>query len=55
MKIYCDKKDIKGDKLIALDDMILTKDFCTTAGSKMLEGYKSLFDAQVVSTLKEKG
>ena len=33
------------DCKIVLDDMILTTDFPTTAGSKMLEGYKSLFEA----------
>ncbi len=55
MKIYSEKKEVKGDKLVALDDMILTKDFCTTAGSKMLEGYESLFGAEVVDKLTAKG
>ena len=27
-----------GDKCVVLDDLILTKDMPTTAGSKMLEG-----------------
>ena len=40
---------------IVLDDMILTTDFPTTAGSKMLEGYKSLFEAEVASKLKKAG
>ncbi len=40
---------------IALDDMILTTEYPTTAGSKMLEGYKSLFEAEVVSKLKNAG
>ena len=35
-------------KKIYLDDMILTKSLPTTAGSRMLEGYMSLFDATVV-------
>ncbi|MBQ8342362.1 MAG: hypothetical protein IJY22_08345 [Clostridia bacterium] len=35
-------------KKIYLDDMILTKSLPTTAGSKMLDGYMSLFDATVV-------
>ena len=34
-------------KKIYLDDMILTKSLPTTAGSKMLDGYMSLFDATV--------
>ncbi len=55
MKIYTSKKEIKGDKLIIADDMILTKDLPTTAGSKMLEGYLSLFDAEVLTKLYSKG
>ena len=38
---------------VAIDDMILTKDSATTAGSKMLGGYISLFDATVVEKLQE--
>ncbi len=55
MEIYVEKKEVKGDKLFVVDDMILTKDFVTTAGSKMLEGYKSLFDAEVLTKLYQKG
>ena len=40
---------------IILDDMILTTEYPTTAGSKMLDGYKSLFEAEVVSKLKNAG
>ena len=40
---------------IILDDMILTTEFPTTAGSKMLDGYKSLFEAEVASKLKKAG
>ena len=55
MSLYLSqKKDVNG-KAIVLDDMILTTEFPTTAGSKMLEGYKSLFDAEVVSKLKNAG
>ena len=32
---------------IGLDDLILTQDMPTSAGSKMLTGYKSLFAARV--------
>lgn len=42
-------------KKIALDNMILTKDSPTTAGSKMLDGYMSLFDAEVLIRLKDNG
>lgn len=38
---------------VAIDDMILTKDSATTAGSKMLGGYLSLFDATVAEKLVE--
>ncbi len=38
---------------VAIDDMILTKDSATTAGSKMLDGYVSLFDATVAEKLSE--
>ncbi len=38
-----------------IDDMILTTDSPTTAGSKMLEGYISTFEAEVVTRLKAAG
>lgn len=53
--MYLTKKDVKTDKAVVLDDMILTRDMPTTAGSKMLEGYMSLFDATVVERLAEAG
>ncbi len=40
---------------IALDDMILTTDGITSAGSKMLYNFKSLFCAEVVSRLEKAG
>ena len=40
---------------IAHKDIFVTKDFATTAGSKMLQGYRSPFDATVVSKLREAG
>ena len=40
---------------VALDDMILTTDTKTTAGSKMLANYTSLFEAEVVTKLKNAG
>jgi len=40
---------------MAHKDIFVTKDFTTTAGSKMLEGYRSPFDATVVSRLAAAG
>ena len=45
----------KSVKNIVVDDMILTTDMPTSAGSKMLDGYISLFEAQAVTNLKEAG
>lgn len=44
-----------NDKKIVVDDMILTKDLLTTAGSKMLSNYQSLFDAEALERLYAKG
>jgi aspartyl-tRNA(Asn)/glutamyl-tRNA(Gln) amidotransferase subunit A len=40
---------------IAHKDVFVTKDFVTTAGSKILTGYRSPFDATVVRKLSEAG
>jgi aspartyl-tRNA(Asn)/glutamyl-tRNA(Gln) amidotransferase subunit A len=40
---------------IAHKDIFVTKDFPSTAGSKMLDGYRSPFDATVVSRLADAG
>lgn len=40
---------------IAHKDIFVTKSFCTTAGSRMLEGYRSPFDATVVAKLADQG
>ncbi len=40
---------------IAVDDTILIKDAETTSGSRILEGFKSLFSAEAVTRLEEKG
>ena len=40
---------------LAHKDIFVTKDFPTTAGSKMLAGYQSPFDATVVQRLGEQG
>lgn len=44
-----------GEKRLVLDDLILTTELPTTAGSKMLDGYVSLFEAEVVTRLKKAG
>jgi len=55
MKLYISKSDTMTDKNVVVDDMILTKDLPTSAGSKMLDGYRSLFDAEVVTKLNGAG
>ncbi len=40
---------------LAHKDIFVTKDFATTAGSRMLKGYRSPFDATVVSRLAAQG
>ena len=42
-------------KKLFTDDMILTKDIPTTAGSKMLDGYVSLFEAEALTRLTGAG
>ena len=44
MKVYINEGSLSG-KRVVLDDMILTTALPTTAGSKMLEHYVSLFEA----------
>ena len=55
MKLYLSQNDASASKSVLLDDMILTVGLPTTAGSKMLDGYKSLFEAEVVTKLKAAG
>lgn len=55
MKLFTVKNDIASEKKIVLDDMILTKDMPTTAGSKMLDGYVSLFEATAIEKLTAAG
>ncbi len=40
---------------VAHKDIFVTREFVTTAGSKMLKGYRSPFDATVVAKLAEQG
>ncbi len=53
MKYYATQISDKGN--IAVDDTILVKDVVTTAGSKILDGFKPLFSAEAVTRLEEKG
>ena len=55
MSSYAIKNDISSEKLIIADDMLLTTDMPTTAGSKMLDGYMSLLEAEVLTRLKAAG
>ncbi len=55
MNLYLNKKDNTGANAVVLDDLFLTKDMPTTGGSKMLDGYMSLFDAEVIARLSAAG
>ena len=53
MKYFSAQICEKGN--IAVDDTILVKGVASTAGSKILDGFKPLFSAQAVTALEEKG
>lgn len=55
MKLYINVNEKASSCGIALDDMLLTKGLPTTAGSKMLDGYVSLFGAEVIDRLESAG
>ena len=55
MKIITAKVDACAEKRIIADDMILTSNMPTAAGSRMLDGFMSLFDAEAVTRLKDAG
>ncbi len=55
MKIYTSKIQSASDRNIVVDDMILTKNMATASGSKMLDGYMSLFDSEAVTRLEDAG
>ena len=52
MKLYISELGTAARDIVA-DDMILTTDMPTCAGSKMLDGYKSLFEAEAVTRLRD--
>ncbi|MBO5333099.1 MAG: hypothetical protein J6B37_03190 [Clostridia bacterium] len=53
MKYYATQINENGN--IAVDDTILVKDVVTTAGSRILDGFKPLFSAEAVTRLEDKG
>lgn len=56
MKLYINESTLaSAENKVVLDDMILTTALPATAGSKMLDGYKSLFDAEVVKKIEAAG
>ncbi len=55
MKKYTIKTETSASSKFVVDDMILTKDIPTCAGSKMLDGYVSLFEAEVITRLLDNG
>ena len=55
MNLFLNKTENTGAKAVALDDLFLTKDMPTTGGSKMLDGYMSLFDADIIERLNAAG
>ena len=55
MKLYTAKINASTGKSFICDDMILTKEIPTSAGSRMLDGYVSLFEAEALSRAKANG
>ncbi len=55
MKKYTVKIETTSPCKFVVDDMILTKDVPTSAGSKMLDGYVSLLEAEVLTRLANSG
>ena len=55
MKLYINKNESVASSAVILDDMMLTTELPTTAGSKMLDGYMSLFEAEAAKKLKAAG
>lgn len=55
MKLYTAKYEVSADKAFICDDMILTTDTPTSAGSKMLDDYVSLFEAEALTRAKANG
>lgn len=55
MKLLISENASASGAKVVLDDIVLTKELPTTGGSRMLEGYKSPFDAEAVARLQAAG
>src|SRR5260221_9621113 len=55
LNAFLDVQQIKDGIPAGIKDIISTKNITTTAGSKILEGYKPPYDATVVKKLVEHG
>ena len=55
MNFYTVKNNVSAAKPLVADDMILTREIPTAAGSKMLDGYVSLFESEALSRLTNAG
>lgn len=55
MNFYTVKNNVSAAKTFVADDMILTVDIPTAAGSKMLDGYVSLFESEALTRLTHAG
>lgn len=55
MKIWINEINGAAQHSVAVDDMLLVKDVPATAGSKMLERFVPLFDAEAVERVKKAG
>ncbi len=55
MNFYAAKNNVNGNKAVIVDDMLLTTDMPTTAGSKMLSSFTSLFEAEAITRIKKAG
>lgn len=55
MKLWINEIDRAAQQAVAVDDMLLVTGTPATAGSKMLENFVPLFDAEVVDRVKKSG
>lgn len=55
MKLYTVKNQVYNDRVVVADDMILTTEHPTSAGSRMLEGYVSLIASEALGCLTAAG
>lgn len=55
MEFYTVKCDASAPRTVVADDMMLTRELPTSAGSRMLDGYVSLLEAEALTRLKSEG